>query len=312
MAAGLALLGAGGASAQAGGAAAPSESSEGGAEYGTALVRAKPVKPVARTFKLSARVVTSPERPSFVLRIDQPGSPSVTARVVMLPQTETGAIVRIPLGDVPTGRRVTIAWPSDVEVHPGRYVVRLHVRGLGNAVLARTARATGKTTLTVRAPAPPPPATPVPDATGHVFPVAGPYTFGEGFGAPRGGYAHQGQDVLAVAGVPVVAPVAGSISFVDYQAGGAGYYVVEKGADGYDYFFAHCQAGSTVVSPAQAVVAGQQLCSVGSTGRASGPHLHFEMWVNGWRVNATSAPVDPLPSLTAWAAGAAAPAAARR
>jgi murein DD-endopeptidase MepM/ murein hydrolase activator NlpD len=314
MAAGLALLGATGASAQAGGAAAPDESAGGGSQYGAPLVKVKPVKPVARTFKLSAKVVTSPERPSFIVRIDQPGSPKVNARVVLLPQSATGSIVRIPLGDVPTGQRVTVAWPAETELHPGRYVVRLHVKGLGNAVLARTARATGKTTLTVRAPEPVAPATPVPDATGHVFPVAAAHTYGDGFGAPRSGYSHQGQDLLAVAGSPVVAPVAGSISFVDYQAGGAGYYIVEQGADGYDYFFAHCLAGSVVVGRAQAVIAGQQLCSVGQTGRASAPHLHVEMWQNGWRTDATSAPIDPLPFLRAWdpAAPAAPPAAARR
>ena len=64
----------------------------------------------------------------------------------------------------------------------------------------------------------------------------------------------------------MVAPVAGSISFTDYQAKAAGYYIVEKGSDGYDYFFAHCQKGSVVVAPEQAVLAGQPLCNVRSTG----------------------------------------------
>ena len=87
--------------------------------------------------------------------------------------------------------------------------------------------------------------------------------------------------------MPVVAPVAGSISFTDYQAKAAGYYIVEKGSDGYDYFFAHCQKGSVVVAPEQAVLAGQPLCNVGMTGDATGPHLHFEAW-EGWRVDGNS------------------------
>ena len=130
--------------------------------------------------------------------------------------------------------------------------MRLHARGLRGTVLARKASTPGLTTLTVRAPEPAP--APLPDAAGHVFPVNGPHTYGDAFGAPRNGYAHQGQDILAAEGMPVVAPVAGSISFTDYQAKAAGYYIVEKGSDGYDYFFAHCQKGSTVVAPAQVVL----------------------------------------------------------
>lgn len=287
--------------AQAGGTLAPSESSAGGGtQYGAALGRARPAKPVARTFKVAPTVVVSPALPTISVRVDQPGSDTVQARIVLLPQTETGSIVRVGLGDIPTGRTIKVAWPSGTELPPGKYLVRLHVKGLGNAVLARTAAASGKTTLTVRAPAPPPPATPIPDASGHVFPVGGPHTYGETFGEPRNGYSHQGQDVLAAAGVPVVAPTAGAISFVDNQPAGAGYYVVEQGADGYDYFLAHCLAGSVVVRPAQAVLAGQQLCSVGASGDATGPHLHFEMWLGGWRVDAASHPVDPLPFLRTW------------
>ena len=76
------------------------------------------------------------------------------------------------------------------------------------------------TTTTTTAPPPPPP------TPGGTFPVAGPYSFGDGFGAPRKGYTHQGQDILAALGTPVVAPLAGSIDTTGYQATSAGYYVV--------------------------------------------------------------------------------------
>jgi hypothetical protein len=282
--------------AQGGGAAGPSV--EGGSQYGAPIVRAHPIRPRARYFRVGPRVVVSPQLPKIALRIDEAGASTVSARIVLVPITETGSIVHLDLGRVPAGQRVVPTWPSGTTLAPGRYRVRLHVRGLGDTVLARTASQPGLTTLTVRAPAPPP--TPLPDPSGHVFPVNGPHTYGDRFGAPRKGYTHQGQDVLAAEGTPVVAPVAGAISFTAYQAHAAGYYVVEKGSDGYDYFFAHCQKDSTVVAPAQIVQAGVQLCNVGMTGDATGPHLHFEVWEGGWRVDGNSHPIDPLPLLKSW------------
>jgi murein DD-endopeptidase MepM/ murein hydrolase activator NlpD len=295
------------AAAQDGGTVGPSLA--GGAQYGAPLVRARPSRPVARYFRVGPRAVVAPQLPKVALRIEEAGATTVKARVVFLPQTETGSIVRLDLGQVPVGQRVVATWPSGTTLAPGRYLVRLHVRGLRGAVLVRKASTPGRAILTVRAPEPAP--APLPVAAGHVFPVSGPHTYGDPFGAPRKGYTHQGQDILAAEGVPVVAPVAGAISFTDYQAKAAGYYIVEKGSDGYDYFFAHCQKDSTVVAPEQAVLAGQQLCNVGMTGDASGPHLHFEIWEGGWRVDAGSHPIDPLPLLKSWDVTAT-PAAARR
>jgi murein DD-endopeptidase MepM/ murein hydrolase activator NlpD len=97
-----------------------------------------------------------------------------------------------------------------------------------------------------------------------------------------------------------VAPYAGTVSSTSFQASGAGEYVVLAGVDGRSYFFAHCIRHSTVVAEHAAVAAGQQLCQVGSTGTASGSHLHFEIWSVGWRI-AGGFPIDPLPELRAWA-----------
>jgi hypothetical protein len=291
----LAML-APGATAQGGGASA--HTIAGGSQYGAPLKRARPARPVARYFRVGPRTVVAPSLPKLALRVDEAGASTVKARIVFMPQTETGSIVHLDLGRIPTDQRLVPNWPSGTTLAPGRYRVRLHVRGLRGTVLARKATAPGRTTLTVRAPEPAP--VPLPDAAGHVFPVNGPHTYGDRFGAPRHGYSHQGQDISAAEGTPVVAPVAGAISFVDYQAKAAGYYIVEKGSDGYDYFFAHCQKDSTVATPGMIVLAGQQLCNVGATGDASGPHLHFEAWQGGWRVDANSRPVDPLAMLQSW------------
>jgi murein DD-endopeptidase MepM/ murein hydrolase activator NlpD len=139
-------------------------------------------------------------------------------------------------------------------------------------------------------------------ASGAVFPVAGPHSFGgpEGrFGAPRGDHTHQGQDVASAEGTPLVAPMAGTIVTTSYQAGGAGYYAVEH-TTVFDFMFAHCQAGSLAVVTGQSVSAGQVLCHAGQTGDATTPHLHFEMWVGGWHASAASHPIDPLAYLEAW------------
>jgi hypothetical protein len=278
----------------------PAPSSSGGSEYGAALAKAKPIRPVARIFTVNPRVVVAPRLPRLRVRVDQPGARSVRARLVFRPRTPGAAIVRVDAGTIRTGKRVAVSWPAGSVLAPGSYDVQLIVRGLGNAVLARSARATGKTTVTVKpAPAPAPAPAPVPAGPG-VFPVAGVHTYGDGIGAARNGHTHQGQDILAAEGTPVVAPLAGTVLYVDNQPKAAGWYVVLHAVDGRDMFFAHCQEGSIVVAPNTVVAAGAPLCNVGHTGDASGPHLHFEIWVNGWRVNSASTFIDPLPDLLAW------------
>ncbi len=283
--------------AYAGGTPAPSET--GGSEYGAALAKVHPVRPVASVFTVNPKVVVAPRLPRLRVRVDQPGAGTVRARLVFLPQTPGAGVVRVDAGSIATGKRLAVNWPAGSVLAPGTYKVQLIVRGLGNAVLARSARASGKTTVTVRAPAPPPTPTPVAPGTG-VFPVAGAHTYGDGVGAARTGHTHQGQDIAAAEGTPVVAPLAGSVLYVDNQPSAAGWYIVLHTADGRDMFFAHCQAGSIGVAPGAAVAAGQQICLVGHTGDATGPHLHFEIWVNGWRVSSASTFIDPLPDLQAW------------
>ena len=195
------------------------------------------------------------------------------------------------LGVRRTGRALTARWKPDLE--PGTYTARLRAFATGK----RAARASRSQRFEVSAP-------PVVAAPG-VFPVQGPYSFGGAsarFGATRTGHAHQGQDIMAAAGTPVVAPRAGVVTWRAFQADGAGHYVVLRTDDGRDLVFMHFQDGSVAVTKNQSVAAGQQLGRIGSTGRSDGPHLHFEIWPDGWYAGNGSTPIDPLADLLAWAA----------
>jgi len=137
----------------------------------------------------------------------------------------------------------------------------------------------------------------------HRFPLDGPFTYGgpdARFGAGREGHAHQGQDLSAAEGTPVLAPRGGLVKAVSYQADGAGNYLVLDGADEErDYVFMHLRTGSIPVREGQSVRTGQRIGEVGNTGRSFGAHLHFEIWDGpGWFSGGR--PVDPLPLLSEW------------
>jgi len=267
------------------------------------------VRPVARALRASPSPVVAPRLPALRLRVDHREATRVTARVVVLDRETGDPVARYDMNAIKTNRTVTRRFPRATKLRPGRYTVRLHVKDHRGRTLRRGESTTGKAGVTVRAPVPAPaprPAPPSAPSTGrYAFPIAGAYIYGGAdgtFGAGRGPRSHQGQDLAAAEGTPIVAPIAGRVSQTNYQAGGAGEYVVLDGSDSRSYFFAHCQRNSTAVQAGQAVARGAPLCAVGSTGRSSGPHLHFEVWTPGWRTPG-SAPIDPLPLLRAWEQG---------
>ena len=136
----------------------------------------------------------------------------------------------------------------------------------------------------------------------HRFPVGGKHSLGGAdarFGAARPGHRHQGQDIMADEGTPVVAPRGGLIVWRAFQAKGAGYYLVLEGVgEPYAYVFMHLQRGSLQAKVGERVRTGQILGAVGSTGTASAPHLHFEIWRGRW--GRGGEPIDPLPYLLVW------------
>ncbi len=134
----------------------------------------------------------------------------------------------------------------------------------------------------------------------HVFPVQGAHTYGDRFGAPRsGGRVHEGQDLPADCGTPLVAARGGKVAATGYSDALYGYYVLIDGlATDTDYFYAHLQS-PTPLHQGERVRTGERIGEVGKTGNARGEfcQLHFELWPNGYH---QGGPVDPLADLRRW------------
>ncbi len=98
-----------------------------------------------------------------------------------------------------------------------------------------------------------------------------------------------GSSVGTSYGKTVVAAAKGTVVIAGVHSS-YGYYVKIDHGNGMQTLYAHCMAGSLMVYPGQQVIAGQPIARVGATGYATGPHLHFEVIMNGVRV-------DPKPYL---------------
>ena len=85
-------------------------------------------------------------------------------------------------------------------------------------------------------------------------------------------------------GCPVVAAESGVVTMAKYS-GNYGNCVIISHGNGMSTLYAHMQPGSMCVSPGQRVQRGQQVGRIGGTGNVTGPHLHFEVRINGNRVN---------------------------
>ena len=228
-----------------------------------------------RAARVKFRIDDEAELVAVALDVRRPGS-SVAVRAIDLGMRATGETHVYRL----TGR-------EGAALPEGPYEVSLIARDPAGKTLLATPRASAVDVVSFH---------------WHRFPLRGTFSYGDRdarFGAKRNGHTHQGQDLIAAEGTPVVAPRGGVVAKVDFQEGGAGHYVVVDGAGEDDtYVFMHLVAGSITVREGQHVRTGRRLGSVGSTGASSGAHLHFEIWDGTWY--GSGKPFDPYPLLKRW------------
>jgi len=158
-----------------------------------------------------------------------------------------------------------------------------------------------KPNLTVR---PPPDVTPRLTAGGYVFPVYGPSSYVDTFGAGRADIAsgwHHGDDIFGQLGEPLLAVADGTVFSVGWNDIG-GYRLWLRDQAGNEFYYAHLSAYSPFAVNGEQVKAGTVLGFMGNTGDASTTpyHLHFEIHPVGLLYLGYDGAVDPTSYLTAW------------
>jgi murein DD-endopeptidase MepM/ murein hydrolase activator NlpD len=135
------------------------------------------------------------------------------------------------------------------------------------------------------------------------FPVLGAHDFGSAggrFGAARSGHTHQGQDVMADCGLPLVAARGGRVQYSGFEGNAGNYVVIDGKGTSLDFMYAH-MAEPSPLKTGDLVRTGQPIGIVGDTGDATACHLHFEIWTApGWYEGGAAR--DPKPDLERWAA----------
>jgi murein DD-endopeptidase MepM/ murein hydrolase activator NlpD len=120
-----------------------------------------------------------------------------------------------------------------------------------------------------------------PSSSGLIWPVNGPVVSGFGM---RWGRMHEGIDIAVGYGTPIHAAASGTVAFSGWMDGYGNFVIIDHGG-GMATAYGHQSA--IAVGGGQSVSQGQVIGYVGCTGHCFGPHLHFEVRING-------SPVDPL------------------
>lgn len=115
-----------------------------------------------------------------------------------------------------------------------------------------------------------------PSSARWLWPARGVFTSGYGW---RWGRMHKGIDIANSVGTPIIAVQSGRVTYAGWNDGGYGYLVEITHADGSRSLYAH--QSRLLVQVGEEVAQGQQIGQMGSTGRSTGPHLHFEIHAPG-------------------------------
>ncbi len=158
---------------------------------------------------------------------------------------------------------------DSVRASKEKWIAEIAAMQAGSAAIAAQIRSSGSHADTT------------PSAAGLIWPCQGVLTSPYGM---RWGRLHEGIDIGAPTGTPIYASAGGRVIYAGWQ-GGYGNLVVIDHQNGIATAYGH--QSQIAVSSGQFVSQGQVIGYVGSTGHSTGPHLHFEVRVNG-------TPVDPL------------------
>jgi murein DD-endopeptidase MepM/ murein hydrolase activator NlpD len=196
--------------------------------------------------------------------------------------------------DVAPGTADSVRWDGTVDgrkpAKNGRYTFRVAPQDGGPASISIAPRARRQSRIGLSF-----------SIYGFAFPVLGPHSYGESgarFGAGRSGHTHQGHDVMARCGTPLVAARGGRVRYSGYQGAAGNYLVIDGRGTGFDTAYMHLLRPSPL-KKGQTVRTGQPIGLVGSTGSSTACHLHFEIWTApGWYEGGS--PIDPLGYLKKW------------
>lgn len=217
----------------------------------------------------------------YSLRLSGPDDAKVNVALTRLATGEVAASWTLP---APNGQVVSVDWDGlskGVPAPPGRYAFTIGV----NTDLAAASSLKRSSVVESRDAF---------DLHSFMFPVRGKVTFGAGLGDGRG---HQGHDLMARCGTKLVAARGGLVVESRFQSAAGNFIVIRPDAPGIgDQVYMHMPRKSPF-RKGDRVYTGQQIGQVGSTGRSSACHLHFEQWTGEvWR----SRPVEMMDELRAW------------
>jgi murein DD-endopeptidase MepM/ murein hydrolase activator NlpD len=242
--------------------------------------------PIATAVSGRKAFIDGERQPTLTYALSTAAPAAVTVAVV---RADDGAVVAsFDHGTVAPGETRSVAWDGTAAGAPapeGRYAFVVTAADASSGVTASTAQAgqvsaDGFTLL------------------GHRFPIRGRHDYGGVIAAFGGARGHQGQDVFAACGTPLVAARGGTVKMQRYQSRAGNYLVIDNADEDTDFAYMHLRDPALVVN-GERVHTGQLIGYVGDTGDAHGCHLHFEEWsAPGWYTGGSA--FDPLPDLRAW------------